>query len=299
MKRCQLFRLFSLFLLSTLVSSLGCTEKPEETVMPGEEDTITIPQAEYDALVSAYLEEALAPHREAPECKMQTYARNTLITPPTPDAGLSATFLELAGHRQQFQGSVMADNFRILRYLTDSDIYQEHLANIFGTPLQTPAVFWRTTSSQATASLALFAGFMETPTEADIELLQQIIWYERAVLVAVDGNVCAKAFGGEPVSLSIPPHIEQPLIRAYTSETYKQWIRRDTQAYKAFEARYKTFIENVNHTARKKVRGFLNAYGPEDGFIWLSLHEPALTELILSNSTDEAAFWGWVNSFCQ
>ncbi|MDE0323574.1 MAG: hypothetical protein OXN27_06580 [Candidatus Poribacteria bacterium] len=310
--------LFTVVLLLSLFSFYSCTEKTQETLTP--EETLTLEETETFGLT----EEAEAQratellkwasiHRYAPECMVQIYSENDTIPPPTPVPIQKEKFAELSQLRQLFQGTALENNFRILRILIDSQIYREYLRQTFDREphFETLDEFWRMTMPPIPTEQyrPLFGGFLENPESSDFAYLHKIVLEGKGSLTIYNGLAmfCAREPGDPPNIPKIPqpqhlidgPFIDTPLYE-FTKDTVEKWIFHNghgIDAYKVFENRYKEFIKNAGEADKKKVRGFFNTYGIDDGLIMLALQEPDLTGLILWYSFDEAMFIAWVNHF--
>ncbi len=294
------------FIVVSVISfffSSSCSEKTQDPLIP--EKTETELRREAELLTLTHL------HRDAPECQVKTYSESEIIPPTPPEPIHTQKKAELLALRHRYEGTVLEDNFRILRDLIDSEIYKTYLRETFTREpeFQTLDAFWRRTMMPIPTETyrPLFDGFLQNPQAEDFAYLHQRILEGKGALMLYQGlSIFCARNPGDPLNI---PKIQQPqhLIdgpfrdtphHAFTEKTLEKWIFDNGQgenAYNAFEARYTDFIQEDSERDKKKIRGFFNAYGVEEGLILLALQEPDLTGLLLWYTADEAMFIAWVN----
>jgi hypothetical protein len=282
---------------------LSCTEKTQDPLRPEKTETELRREAELLKLTRL--------HRNAPECQVKPYSESE-ITPPTPPEPIHIEKMaELLALRHRDEGTVLEDNFRMLRDLIDSEIYKTYLRENFtrDPQFQTLDEFWRMTRMPIPTETyrPLFDGFLENPQAEDFAYLHQRILEGKGALTLYQGLsiFCARDPGDPPniPKIQQPQHlIDGPFrdtpLHAFTEKTLEKWIfdnGHGENAYNAFEARYTDFIQETSENDKKKIRGFFNTYGVDEGLILLALQEPDLTGLLLWYSVDEAMFIAWVN----
>jgi len=300
----QITRIIVILLISFFFF-LSCTEKTQDPLIPEKTETDFRREAELLKLTRL--------HRDAPECMVKTYSESDIIPPTSPEPIHREKMAELLALQQRYEGNVLEDNFRILRHLINSETYKAYLRETFTREpqFQTLDEFWRMTMMPISTEeyRPLFDGFLENPEVEDFAYLHQIILEGKGALTLYKGLsiFCAREPGAPPNIPKIPqpqhlidgPFIDTPLHQ-FTEDTLEKWIFDNGQgenAYNAFEARYTDFIQDASERDKKKIRGFFNTYGVDEGLILLALQEPDLTGLILWYAFDEAMFIAWVNDF--
>ena len=297
--------LIILILLISFFFLFSCTEKTQDTLTPENTEAALRSEVELPKWTSI--------HRYAPECMVQTYPEGDIILPTASEPIHKEKLAELLQFQQRFQGNVLEDNFRILRILIDSQIYKEYLTETFKRDphFETLDEFWRMTMPPIPTEQyrPLFDGFLEDPEVEDFAYLHKIVLEGKGSLTIYQGlsMCCAREPGDPPNIPKVPqpqylidgPFIDTPLHKS-TKDTLQKWIfhnRQGENAYNVFEKRYTEFIKDASEIDKKKIRGFFNAYGVDEGLIMLALQEPDLTGLILWYSFDEAMFIAWINDF--
>lgn len=302
MKRAQW--IFLLFL--SLAPFLGCSETqtpltPEEPSVEGMSktnvETYAFTAAEFHTHINYAVEKARFSD-EPPACWIYLYADSDTVPPPIPEPIHAEMFEELLQLRQQFQGNVLEDNFKILRQLTASQIYKAYLANTFprDESFETLDEFWKVPPPPTEDFLRLFEGILENPAD------EQIAFIYRAMLAYkcfYSTDITARKCGGS-VGLglaNLPDAVVQNREELHRrNRGQDRWlIDLGAKKYGVFNERYRNFAEDAIHADKRKIRGFFNEYGVNDGLIWLAIQEPELTGFFLSNFRDEAVFQGWVN----
>jgi hypothetical protein len=290
-------------LLISFFAFLSCTEKTQDPLTPEKTETDLRREAELLRLMRL--------HRNAPECMVKTYPESDIIPPTPPEPIHREKMAELLALRQRYEGTVLEDNFRILRDLIDSEIYKTYLRETFRRMPQFDTLdeFWRMTMMPIPTETyrPLFDGFLENPEVEDFAYLHQRILEGKGALTLYQGLsiFCARDPGDppnipkiqQPQHLIDGPFIDTPL-HEFTEKTLEKWIFDNglgENAYNAFEARYTDFIQEASENDKKKIRGFFNTYGVDEGLILLALQAPDLTGLLLWYAFDEAMFIAWVN----
>ena len=302
MRSFQITRVIVVLFISFFFFS-SCSEKTQDPLIPE--------KTEADLRQEAELLRLTRLHRDAPECMVKTYSKSDIIPPTPPEPIHREKMAELLALRQRYEGTVLEDNFRILRDLIDSEIYKTYLRETFTRKpeFQTLDEFWRMTMMPipTEAYRSLFDGFLQNPEAEDFTYLHQLILEGKGALTLYkDLSIFCAREPGEPPNI---PKIQQPQhlidgpfrdtpLQELTENTLEKWIFDNGQgenAYNAFEARYTDFIEEASERDKKKIRGFFNTYGVDEGLILLALQKPDLTGLILWYTFDEAMFIAWVN----
>ncbi len=248
--------------------------------------------------------------RPSPECSILIfddedfrYDKNESIPPPNPEPIHIAAFTEISELRQHFQSSLFADNFRLLRLLTDSQNYLAFLSDVSpkNAPYQTLDSFWKTQPPPTQEILPLFEGLLENPNEKQIAFVHsQILSWQCSSLDTFFGLDLANDCGPRYPLRFIPEppdreHIRNAIYFA-TRQSPLNLIGDELNVHWAdtLVERYKRYAEDTNRIHQKKVRGFFNRYGADTGILWLAIQEPSLTGFILSNFTHENMLKAWI-----
>ena len=299
---CMLKLLIALLIISPLLV-LGCTETPQETVHP---DTSETPQdsgveVKNNPLLTDVTVES--PHIDMSKYQVQIYPAEGVISPPSPEPIHQETFERLSELRALFQGTVFADNFRILRTLVDSQIYRSYLTENFKREhdFETLEAFWRMTLPPIPTEKyrPLFEGFLENPEAADFAYLH------RRVLEAKGDSTRHPVLSPPRPDLTPAqllhhfrpkhPFFGTPL-HELTKDTFRKWLMQDPVRAQIVERKLEqNLIPAEIETDKKRIRGFFNEYGAEAGLIMLAVRDPDLMGLLLWYSIDEAMFIAWIN----
>lgn len=304
MKRSQW--IFLLFL--SLAPFLGCSDMQDDKLLTPDEpsvevvsktngETYTLTEAEFRTQIN-YAVENTRFSDEPPACWIYLYAENDIVPPPIPEPIHSEMFEELLQLRRQFRGNVLEDNFKILRQLTDTQIYKAYLVNMFprDEPFETLDEFWKVPPLLTEDFLRLFEGIIENPDDEQIAFIYRaMLAYKCFYLRDITSLKCGE---GENLNLAnLPDYVVQNREDLHRrNRGHDRWIiELGAKKYDIFNERYRNFAEDAIHADKRKIRGFFNEYGVNNGLIWLAIQNPDLTGLFLSNFRDEIVFQGWVN----
>lgn len=305
MKKFRILWLLIALLFVKFLLVLGCTETPQETVHPETSETppVSVVEMETDPLLTDVPMER--PHIDMSKYQVQIYTVDAVILPPPVEPIHRETFEKLWELQELFQGTVLADNFRILRILVDSQIYRSYLTQNFNREpdFETLDTFWRMTLPPIPTEKyrPLFEGFLENPQAEDFAYLH------RRVLEGKGDSTIHPVLSPPRPDLAPAqllhhfrpkhPFFATPL-HELTKDTVRKWLMHDEKGFKMLE---KTLEQNIIlaeiENDKKRVRGFFNEYGADAGLVMLALQDPDLMGLILWYSIDEAMFMAWVNRF--
>ena len=231
------------------------------------------------------------------------YDKSYSIPPPFPQQLHIDAFTELSELRQRFESSLFADNFRLLRILTDSQNYLAFLseASAINAPYSTLDDFWKTQPPPTEEIIPLFEGILENPSEKQIafihsQALSSQCFFFDAFFNVDNAKNCNSAY---PF-----PFIPEVTDRAYIINAVYFASRHEIMDLiggdwnhdwtdPLFDRR-KRYAEDTNHIYQKKIRGFFNTYGADTGMLWLAIQEPAITGFILGNFTHENMLKAWI-----
>ena len=233
------------------------------------------------------------------------YDKNESIPPPNPESIHVAAFTELSELRQQFQSSLFADNFRLLRILIDSQNYLALLSDVSpkNAPYETLDSFWKTQPPLTEEIHRLFDGLLENPSEKQIAYVHsQILSWQCSSLDNFFGLDFANNCGSQyPIPfIPEPPDREHMRNAIYFAKRQSPLdLTGDELALHwadTLRERYKRYAEDASQIYQKKIRGFFNKYGADTGMLWLAIQEPNLTGFILSNFTHENMLKAWIKN---
>ena len=177
MKRFRILRLLTALLVVKFSLVLGCTETPQEADHPETPETPpdSIVEMETPPLLTGMPIESA--HRDLSKYQVQIYPANAIISPSPPELIHQETFERLWELREMFRDPVLADNFRMLRILVDSQIYRSYLTQNFNREpdFETLDAFWRMTLPPIPTEKyrPLFEGFLENPEAEDFAYLHR------------------------------------------------------------------------------------------------------------------------------
>ena len=293
------FQLLVLFICFSIVFS--CTEQPK---------TYTITDEELEALNDSFTYEIENARfsDESPPCWIHLYAESDIIPPPDPEPIHKEMFAGFSQLRQQFSGNVLENNFQILRNLTNSQSYIVYLIKAFprDASFKTLDEFWKEQPPPTERLLPLFDGLLENPND------KQIAYAHFGILswqcITID-SLMAPGFAGkcETYPISIDTHPKTSTAVENTAHFgHRQLLLNlvpdehwENHRVNILQKRYQKSAEVTLDLNRKKIQGFFNEYGVNNGLIWLAIQEPDLTGFILSNFSNEKVFQGWVNHFWE
>ena len=159
-------------------------------------------------------ERARHPQRSSKDDEDFHYDKNESIPPPSPEPIHVAAFTEFCELRKRFQSSLFADNFRLLRILTDSQNYLAFLSDVSpkNASYETLGGFWRTQPPLTDEILRLFDGLLENPNEKQIAYVHsQILSWQCSSLDNFFGFDSANNYGPQyPI-----PFIPEPPDREH------------------------------------------------------------------------------------
>ena len=312
MKYSAAFILPTVSLFLTLSLFLSCTETQTAPMSPSDEpDNQTDPFTETVGTIKRP-ETIVTFSHPSPECNILIfedddfhYDKNESIPPPNPEPIHIDAFTELSELRQHFQSTLFADNFRLLRLLTDSQNYLAFLSDVSpqNVPYQTLDSFWKVQPPSTEEILSLFDGLLKSPTEKQIDYVHsQILSWQCSFFDTFfhlsSANHCELNPQYPLRFIPEPPDREHMRNAIYfaTRRSPLDLIGEELDAHwmDTLRERYKRYAEDTLEIHQKKIRGFFNTYGADTGMIWLAVQEPNLTGFILSNFIHENMLKAWI-----
>ena len=180
------FLLPIVYLCLSLSLFVSCTETQTDLMEPSDDlDNQTNASIETTGTIRSPETVGTFYRPSSPECDILIfgdeedfhYDKNDSIPPPSPEPIHVAAFTELSELRERFQSSLFADNFRLLRILTDSQNYLAFLSDVSpkNAPYETLDSFWKAQPPPIEEILLLFEGLLEAPNEKQIAFVHSQI----------------------------------------------------------------------------------------------------------------------------
>ena len=306
------FLLPIVYLFLSLSLFVSCTETQTDLMEPSDDlDNQTDASIETTGTIRSPETVGTFYRPSSPECDILIfgdeedfhYDKNDSIPPPSPEPIHVAAFTELSELRERFQSSLFADNFRLLRILTDSQNYLAFLSDVSpkNAPYETLDSFWKAQPPPIEEILLLFEGLLEAPNEKQIAFVHsQILSWQCSSLDDFFGldlaNNCGRQYpipfipelpDREHMRNAIYFATRQSPLDLIEGELALHWVDTLTE-------RQKRDAEDTNQAYQKKIRGFFSKYGADTGMLWLAIQEPNLTGFILSNFIHENMLKAWI-----
>ena len=301
----RMLQLFTALIVVKLLLVFGCTETPKETVR------LELPETPQDNVSDMETQPLLtgapieSPNRDLSRYQVQIYPADAVFSPPAPETIHQETYEKLWELRERFQSTVLADNFRILRILVDSQIYRSYLTQNFKREpeFETLDAFWRMTLPPIPTEKyrPLFEDFLENPEAEDFAYLHRRILEGKGESTKHPGLSPPRP-DLTPAQLLQHFRPKHPFsgtpLHELTQDTVRKWFLHDRVRANIFEKKLeRDIIPAEIENDKKRVRGFFNLYGADTGVIMLALQYPDLIGLILWYSIDDAMFMAWINRF--
>lgn len=245
-------------------------------------------------------------HEESDDQQLliHVYDQENVITPPHPEVIHTSYYAELSQLRQQFQGNLFDDNFIILRFLTSSQNYIAYLNKTFSRDKHHDTLdeFWKLQPPDTNQIRLLFDELVENPNDKQITfvhygiLAMQCSTLDTLITIRLQDKCSVNRFSTKQ-SLKLSPAHQNTIYFAHHQSlwdlaTDEQW---GDPWIEELQDRYQRYADETVHIYSKKIRGFFSEYGVNNGLLWLAIQDPDLIGFVLSNITDENAFWCWIN----
>ena len=254
----RICKLFTAFLLLSMLSLFGCTEKSNNRLTPSEE------------------------------------TESVSTSSPVPVANLEErTFSKL---RAAFPGPLLGQDFKTLRALANSDTYIAFLSRVFKPvkPFQNFDEFLETVPPDAEkkirpilkkhlAHLAI--------NDQDIAGFYEFVIIEQSIAILINLNFRFQLMPQRIKEAEERAVKNLPLFRWFPPKDFDPHIRQ------AFWKDYRKFVKDANETARKKTQNTLHEHGQDEGLIWLAIQEPRILGIILNTFIEPvtpADFLRWI-----
>ena len=213
-------------------------------------------------------------------------------TPPdTPTPAAGAAFRAL---RAQYPDSILDDDFKTLKKITDSQTYLDFLKQTYATntPFKTLEEFIESVPPPTERYQDFLHEIFEKPTLEDFRGIHQL------TLVYRRGNVMlAKAM--ETQNLKVIQAALEEKTKAVTKEPIRSWWRpRFSGASQAdfmdFFTRFEKFVIETEKADTLFIREQIEKHGKDSAILWVAIRKPVLMGEILNNFAKPDTFFSWV-----